>query len=192
MRTAFPLLLASCTWIDEGELADRLADSACADCGRSITEKLPDTTTAEMVPATSTVSPGTLVAQDVGLLSDIGLVDTVQGTVRLDPGTQGWGDPNDTDAFGFQVPTRARVQLSAAWPDTEADLDFGIWFEDEDLGMVDLFSSFGPGSCLTADAPPVCVSDYVLEPEVDYALLALGYLGTEAQAYTITLTWLAP
>jgi hypothetical protein len=188
-------LLGACTWIGPADFAERVgADdtAACPTCGRTIAEALPDQTTAEMEPGTSTLVAESLVAQEAGVASAIGVTDTVNGTIVLDPDHQGWNGTNDSDAFTLHVPADARVRLTASWPDATADLDFGIWYDDESLGFVDLFSSWGPGSCLAGDAPSECVSDYVLLPETPYELIALGYLGTEDQPYTITLEWLAP
>ena len=186
------LLLDACTWIDADDLAERLDDGCDSEYGLCLVEALPDTTVAPMLEGTSTLDGSGLVAQDAGTLSAVGRVDSVTGTCVLDASQQGWNRANDSDAFTFHVPAPTRVRLDADWPDPDADLDFGIWYDDADLGFVDLFSSGGPGSCLTGDHPSECVSDYVLDPEVTYQLLVMGYLGTDEQAYSMTLEWLAP
>jgi hypothetical protein len=190
MRSILLPFLAACTWIGADELTDRLASPCEADCGRVIAEALPDTTVAEMLPGTSTLEPSSLVAQDVGLVSGVGLVDTFTGSSVLDPAVQGWNGTNDSDAFTLRVPAETRVRLTATWPDSATDLDFGIWADDLDLGYVDLISSYGPDSCLTGDHPTVCESNFVFVPDVAYQLLAMGYLGDGEEAYTIELEWM--
>ncbi|MDP2304448.1 MAG: hypothetical protein Q8P18_00300 [Pseudomonadota bacterium] len=160
--------------------------------GIQATETLPDTTLAEIDPAAYTLIADTLVAQELGMLSGLGYVDIVSGSSVLDPATSGWNGTNDSDAFAFTVPESMYVRMLAAWPDAAADIDFGIWYLDPEYGIVDLFSTFGDSYCLTGANPEVCESVVTLEPEVTYYLLALGYLGTDEQPYTVELEWVAP
>lgn len=160
--------------------------------GQQVTETTPDTTLAEIDPAAYTLIEETLVAQELGMLSGLGYVDIVSGSSLLDPAGSGWNGTNDSDAYAFTVPESMYVRMSAGWPDVEADLDFGIWYADPEYGVVDLFSSFGDSYCLTGANPEVCESVVTLEPDVTYYLLALGYLGTDEQPYTVELEWVAP
>lgn len=160
--------------------------------GQEVAETLPDTTLAELDLADYTLITDTLVSQELGMLSGLGYVDIVTGSSVLDPAASGWNGTNDSDAFAFTVPESMNVRLIAAWPDATADIDFGIWYADADYGLTDLFSTFSDAHCLTAANPEVCESVVTLEPEVTYYLLALGYLGTDEQPYTVELEWVAP
>jgi hypothetical protein len=160
--------------------------------GQQVTETLPDTTVAEIEPADTTLILETLVAQELGMLTGLGYVDIVSGSTVLDPAMSGWNGTNDSDAFAFTVPESMYVRMIAGWGDAEADIDFGIWYTDPDYGVIDLFSSFGTTYCLTGANPEVCESVVTLEPDVTYYLLALGYLGTDEQPYTVELEWVAP
>ncbi|MDP2317384.1 MAG: hypothetical protein Q8P41_31155 [Pseudomonadota bacterium] len=160
--------------------------------GQQVTETLPDTTLAEIDPADYTLVMDTLVAQEIGMLTGLGYVDIVSGSAVLDPAMSGWNGTNDSDAFAFTVPETMYVRMSAGWADPEADIDFGIWYADPEYGVLDLFSSFGDSYCLTGANPEVCESVVTLEPDVTYYLLALGYVGTDEQPYTVELEWVAP
>jgi hypothetical protein len=160
--------------------------------GVEVAETLPDTTLAEIDLADYSLVADTLVAQDVGMLSGLGYVDIVSGTSVLDPSTSGWNGGNDSDAYAFTVPTSMYVRMSGSWPDSAADLDFGIWYADPDDGLIDLFSSWGDSYCLTGANPELCESVVTLEPDTTYYLVALGYLGTDEQPYSVELEWVAP
>ncbi len=168
-------------------------DTAGGDTGPpwdTYAETLPDGTFAEIDLTDMTLVTETLVVQDLGVLSGFTRIDVLTGSSVL-TGTAGWA-ANDSDAFAFTVAEPANVRMRAGWPDAAADLDFGIWYEDPDLGAVDLFSSFGDTYCLTGADPEECESAVPLEPGVPYYLLALGYTGTDEQAYQVELEWIAP
>lgn len=154
-------------------------------------ESQPDTTIAEL-NADYTLNLDTLVSQDIGMLSGLGYVDILDGSSVLDPATAGWGGGNDSDAFAFTVPESVLVRMSAAWADVAADLDFGIWGDFPPYGTIDYFSSFSDSYCLTGANPEICETIVPLEPGITYYLVALGYLGTDEQAYHVELEWVAP
>ena len=187
-----------CTWIGGAELSQRLADndsasdSACPDCARQIAEELPDRTVAPMEPGTSTLDHGATISQEVGVLSEIGLVDEVSGTIAFNSGSTGWEDGNDADAYRFEVAESCNLSLVGDWTDQAADLDFGVWQEDESAGWVDLFSQYGPNNCLGSEKPSACQSAVSLEPDTEYLLLVLGYLGSGDEPYAVSLEWRAP
>jgi hypothetical protein len=133
----------------------------------------------------------TLVAQDIGMASGLGFVDVFDGTIAFDPAVSGW-DGNDADVFAFTVPEPMAVKMVAAWADTAADIDFGIFGTYGEYGIIDWFSSFGDTYCLTGANPEVCETVLPLEPDVQYYLVALGYLGTDEEPYHVELEWLAP
>ncbi len=160
--------------------------------GQQVSETLPDVTVAELDLADYSLVEETLVAQELGMLSGLGYVDIVSGSSVLDPAYSGWNGTNDSDAFAFTVPESMYVRMVAGWTDAAADIDFGIWYADPEYGIIDLFSSFGDSYCLTGANPEVCESVVTLEPDVTYYLLALGYLGTDEQPYTVELEWVAP
>ena len=194
-RSALLLLgLQACTWVGDAALADRLAanDSGCLGCPLQIDEALPDRTVAPMEPSSSILLHDSLVSQQVGVLSAVGLVDTVNGGCAFATGTTGWEGGNDSDAYTFAVPARARLALTGDWDDESADLDFGVWALDEAAGWVDIFSQYGPDTCLASDKPSLCESSVALEPDTEYQLIVLGYLGEGVEPYEISLEWLAP
>ncbi len=192
-RTLLLPLAASCTWIDEEAYADRLAAEDCAgDCGLVVEEALPDTTHAEMQSGTSTLLHGTLQSQPVGRVSAVGTTDRFSGGITFVTGSTGWEGGNDSDAFQLEVPATCRVSMTADWGSAAADLDFGLWTNDGSKGWTDLFSQYGPGSCLASDKPSACESSVELEPDKEYQLLVLGYLGEGEEPYEVALEWLAP
>ncbi len=150
------------------------------------TETLPDTTFAEL-DADSVLVLDTLVAQDLGMLSGLGYVDTIDGTSAL-TGTSGWAT-NDSDAYSFTVPESMNVRMTASWDNVADDIDFGIWGNYDPYGTIDYFSSFGDSYCLTGSDPEYCETVVTLEPDVTYYLLALGYAGAEDEPYHIELEW---
>jgi hypothetical protein len=160
--------------------------------GVQAAETLPDETLAEIDLADNSLIAETLVAQDLGMLSGLGYVDVITGSSLHDPAASGWNGTNDSDAFAFTVPELLGVRMVASWADSATDIDFGIWYADPDYGLIDLFSSWGSTYCMSAANPEVCESEIVLEPETTYYLLALGYLGTDDEPYTIELEWVAP
>jgi hypothetical protein len=160
--------------------------------GIQATETLPDTTLAEIVDADNTVVLETLVAQDLGMLSGLGYVDVISGSVVLDPAFEGWNGTNDSDAYAFTVPEAMSVRMTTSWPDATADVDIGIWGDVADWGRVDLFWYYGDDNCLSGDNPEVCELVVTLEPETTYYVVVLGYLGTDEQPYTVEMEWVAP
>lgn len=151
------------------------------------TETQPDETIAQ-IDADYTLIEATLVAQDLGMLSGLGFVDTMDGFSTLS-GAVGW-DGNDGDAFSFTVPETMNVRLSGSWPNAADDIDFGIWGYYEGSGVIDWISSFSDTYCLTGANPEVCETMVPLEPEVTYYLVALGYAGdVEDEPYHIELEW---
>jgi hypothetical protein len=160
--------------------------------GKQITETLPDTTNAVLSPADYTLDEATLNTQDVGMLSGLGYVDTFDGSIVFDPSASGWNGTNDSDAYAFTVPESMYVRMTAGWPDAQADIDFGIFYADPTYGIIDLFSSYGDSYCLTSSDPEACESVVTLDPDTTYYLVALGYVGTDEQAYHVELEWVAP
>lgn len=158
--------------------------------GVEAVEEQPDATVAEL-DADLILVEDTLAAQDLGMLSGLGYVDIVDGTIEFDPAVSGWTG-NDGDAFAFMVPETMYVKLTASWEDAAADVDFGIWGYYEGYGFIDWFSSFGDSYCLTGANPEVCETIVPFEPETTYYLVALGYLGTDDEPYHVELEWLAP
>ncbi len=157
--------------------------------GVEVTETLPDTTIAE-VDANTVLNVDTLVAQDIGMLSALGYVDVITGSTTFD-GSEGWGGGNDSDAYAFTVPDSRYVVMRAEWPDSTADIDLGIFYDDPDYGYIDLMA-YGDTWCMTGADPEVCESVITLEPDTTYWVVPLGYLGTDEQPYTIELEWVAP
>lgn len=158
--------------------------------GIQVEETLPDQTVAEIDLADYTLIEATLVTQDIGMLSGLGYVDVVTGSSVMDPAYSGWNGTNDSDAFAFTVPETMNVRMVARWDDAAADIDFGIWYPDPDYGLIDIFASWGDTYCLTGANPEVCETVVSLEPDTTYYLLALGYLGTDEEPYTVELEWL--
>ncbi len=159
--------------------------------GQTLTETLPDVTNGDINAADYTLILDNLVVQDIGMLSGLGYVDIVDGSSDMSSGGSGW-DANDSDVFAFTVPEPMYVSMVASWPDTTADIDFGIWGNYDPYGVIDYFSSFSSSYCLTGADPEVCTLIVPLEPEVQYYLVALGYLGTDDEPYHIELEWIAP
>lgn len=159
--------------------------------GQTIAEALPDTTNGDINAADYSLILDTLVVQDVGMLSGLGYVDIVDGASDMSSGASGW-DGNDSDVFAFTVPEPMYVSMVAGWADTTADIDFGIWGNYDPYGVIDYFSSFSSSYCLTGADPEVCTLIVPLEPDVQYYLVALGYLGSGDEPYHIELEWIAP
>ncbi len=153
--------------------------------GVQATEATPDTTTVSL-DANYALVPDTLVAQDLGMLSGLGYVDTIDGSLTL-AGT-GWA-ANDGDAYSFTVPAAVNVRMTASWSNTTDDLDFGIFGDYQTYGYIDWFSSFGSTYCLTGSDPEACATEVQLEPDTTYYLVALGYAGNEEEPYHIELEW---
>lgn len=176
------------------EVADGLVLDGVAPkvIGIQVAETLPDETVADVSLADTTLDPTTLVAQEIGMLSGLGYVDIITGSSTFDPTFEGWGAGNDSDAFAFTVPESMYVRMKASWPDSTADIDLGIFYEDADYGYIDLFGSFGESYCMTGDDPEICTSVVTLEPEISYWVIPLAYAGTDEQAYTIELEWISP
>lgn len=160
--------------------------------GQTVVEEQPDATNADVVfndeVGVYTLDFDTLAVQDLGMLSGLGYVDVVDGNITF--GGEGWNGANDSDAFAFTVPEPMYVSMVAGWPDASADIDFGIWGDYEPYGVLDYFSSFSNSYCLTGADPEVCTTVVPLEPDIQYYLVALGYLGGDAQDYHIELEWL--
>lgn len=157
--------------------------------GRTITETEPDTTFAAL-DANSILVLDTLVAEDIGMLTGLGYVDVLEGNSDVSSGGVGW-EFNDSDAFAFTVPEPMYVSMVASWPDTAADIDFGIFGDYPDYGYIDFFGSFSASSyCMTGADPEVCTLVVPLEPGVTYYILALGYSGSDIQPYHIELEWI--
>lgn len=200
LRTA-PLLfvLAGCPDdVDKGDLEDTAGpiDTATdtADPGTGLpdpfTETLPDTTVAELDDADYSLVPDSLVFQTLGTMTGLGFVNTVTGSIVFEPDVPGWNE-HDSDAYAFEVPVSAYVRMRASWDDPLADLDFGI-FHDDGTQILDLFLTYGESWCWSTANPEVCTTPVTLEPGETYYLVALGYLGTDEQAYSIALEWIAP
>jgi hypothetical protein len=133
----------------------------------------------------------TLEAQDVGMVAGPGFIDTFEGTIDFDPSASGWYG-NDADAYSFTVPAEMIVTLTGGWNDVAADMDFGIFGAYQDYGLIDWFSSFGDSYCLTGANPEICQTEVPLQPDVQYYLVVLGYLGTGTERYDVELEWTAP
>ncbi|MDP2311933.1 MAG: hypothetical protein Q8P41_03445 [Pseudomonadota bacterium] len=190
------LPLAGCTWIDEATLDERLGqdDTAASVCRSPLAEALPEETAALMATADSSLVEAT--SQDLGIASPIGCTDVVTGALVFGPAS-GWNGDNDSDGYAFAVPAPTRLHLTATWPDSSADLDFGVWSLDDDgTARVDLFSTNGESNCIGATDPEDCTSAIPLGPseaeDRPYLLVALGYVGEGEMPYEVALEWVAP
>lgn len=153
-------------------------------------ETTPDTTVAEINEADYTLNLDTLVAQDLGMLSGLGYVDTVDGASTISG--SGWS-ANDGDAYAFTVPEQMYVRMTGSWGNAADDIDFGIWGNYDPYGTIDYFSSFGDSYCLTGANPEYCELIVPLEPDITYYLVALGYSGDAGdEPYHVELEWVAP
>lgn len=154
--------------------------------GIQATETLPDVTVAQL-DAVGYLDETTVVAQDLGMLSGLGYVDTIDGSSTL-TGLEGT-DQNDIDVYSFTVPEAMNVRMVASWPNVVTDIDFGIWGNDPAYGTFDWFS-WGDTYCQTAADPEACETVVAFEPGLTYYVLAMGYLGDPGEEpYHIELEW---
>lgn len=103
-------------------------------------------------------------AQDIGLLSGPGFVDFLRGTSPFETDEPGF--LHDVDAFKFQVPTTQEIFFTLDWDDDGADID---------IAMVDGDGAFYDHGA-TANKPETNAwGGAILEPEVDYFFVVLGY-----------------
>ncbi|MSP57060.1 MAG: hypothetical protein EXR69_15900 [Myxococcales bacterium] len=171
------------TAVDTAILLDALFPKVI---GIEATETLPDETLAQL-DAVGYLDETTVVAQDLGMLSGLGYVDTIDGSSAL-TGEEGTAS-NDIDVYSFTVPEAMNVRMKASWPTVATDIDFGIWGNDPAYGTFDWFD-WGDTYCQTGSNPEACETVVALEAGATYYVLAMGYLGPVGEEpYHIELEW---
>ncbi len=107
-------------------------------------------------------------AQDLGALSGPGFVDILRGSSPILTADSGW--VHDVDAFHFTVPATQEIFFSLDWSDAAMDQDFvvvdgaGEWLEHGATSAKPEVNYWGGA---------------IFEPETDYFLVVMGYVGTE-------------
>ena len=119
-----------------------------------------------------------LLANDAGLLSSNGLVDTITEFISFQSANPGY--IHDEDAFTFQVAEPSFIRWSVEWDTSGGDADIDAYFIDEQAYIVDYAASY--------DNPEVGLGASV-EANTPYFLSILGYVGPGPGdvAYEVTL-----
>ena len=151
--------------------------------GVQATETMPDVTVAA-VDANGGLDPAASVIQDLGMLSGLGYVDIIDGVAAMTGATS--NDGNDADVYAFTVPEPMYARMTAGWPTTVTDIDFGVWGYYDGYGIIDLQDY----ACQTGSDPEFCETFVPLEPDTTYYVLALAYAGDPGdEPYHIELEW---
>ncbi|MFZ5478554.1 MAG: hypothetical protein ACOZNI_17420, partial [Myxococcota bacterium] len=148
-------------------------------------EEEPDATEAHL-DADYLLVLDTLAAQDIGVVSGLGFVDTIDGVLNV-VSDSGVYDDNDSDAYAFQVAEELHVTMTAGFDNAAADLDFGLFGEYDGVWL-----DYTDYTCFNVLNPELCTTVVPLQPGATYYVLALGYSGIGDDAYHIELEWAAP
>lgn len=125
----------------------------------------------------------TTAAEDLGVLSPLGFLDTITGSIEFFSLDADY--VHDADGFKFRVPEECQVFFSLGW--SPADVDIDIYVLDSEGSVLSRGATY-------ADPEVNEVPSGTLSPDLDYYVVVAGYTGDPAAEtpYTLNLEWAAP